>query len=355
MEVSDAVEELILSGTSVELLVESLTGCLSEYANQRINGQLISYGGGAELPVCEGIHEEDLDVLREIYSQWGAHGSTSNWLTRLPVHEWEGITTNRDGRVVRLDFYLNGGGDPWPSSTIPEAIGRLAALQVLDLNSNGIRGEIPRWIENLTQLRELELSNNELSGEVPAFLSIMPEIWGIYLDGNDLKGCLPKPSEKPLPPDLRGPIAEGPDGKPVIPLGVPELRGVEYCEPGATPAGTFTAAGEVPLTARFVETPSSHDGQMEFTFELRFSQEFELSYKTLRDHAFTVTGGEVTGARRLERPGNIRWEITVRPDGDGQVTVVLPAATDCAVQGAICAEDGKKLSGRNELAVSGPN
>ena len=38
-----------------------------------------------------------------------------------------------------------------------------------------------------------------------------------------------------------------------------------------------------------------------------------FSYKTLRDHAFTVTGGTVAGARRLDSGSdtpNIRWEIS---------------------------------------------
>ncbi len=47
------------------------------------------------------------------------------------------------------------------------------------------------------------------------------------------------------------------------------------------------------LTASFKNTPESHDGQASFTFELRFSEEPDLSYKTLRDHAFTVAGEEV--------------------------------------------------------------
>ena len=107
-----------------------------------------------------------------------------------------------------------------------------------------------------------------------------------------------------------------------------------------------------PLTASAHDVPSSHDGSSTFTFELRFSEEFPLSYVTLRDHAFTVTGGEVTQARRLDRPGNIRWEISVSPDSNGDVTIVLPATTDCDAQGAICTEDGRKLSGELEITVN---
>ena len=116
-----------------------------------------------------------------------------------------------------------------------------------------------------------------------------------------------------------------------------------------------TAAAQTPLTASIHSEPASHDGQAAFTFELRFSENLEgLSYRTLRDHAFTVTGGEVQGARRLVSGSNIRWEITVRPDGDGTVAIVLPITTDCTDQGAVCTGDGRKLSNRLELTVGGP-
>ena len=109
----------------------------------------------------------------------------------------------------------------------------------------------------------------------------------------------------------------------------------------------------IPLTATIPDAPSSHDGSNTFTFELRFSEEFTLSYKTLRDHAFTVTGGEVVKARRLEKGRNVRWEISVVPDGDGPVTVVLPATTDCEADGAVCTDDGRKLSQALEFEVPG--
>ena len=119
------------------------------------------------------------------------------------------------------------------------------------------------------------------------------------------------------------------------------------------PAGSREKA---PLIADLRDIPPGHDGQGTFTFELRFSEEPEpdFSYKTLRDSAFTVTSGKVENARRLNKPSNIRWEITVRPDGNGEVTIILPATTDCEAEGAICAGDGRMLFNRIELTVAGP-
>ena len=122
-----------------------------------------------------------------------------------------------------------------------------------------------------------------------------------------------------------------------------------------TSAATVAVSPRPPLTASFGSKPSGHDGQTAFTFELRFSEEFGISYLTLRDHAFTVTDGEVTSAQRLTQGSNIGWTITVTPDSAAAVTVVLPVTTDCDAEGAICTADGRKLSNRLELTVSGPD
>ena len=112
-----------------------------------------------------------------------------------------------------------------------------------------------------------------------------------------------------------------------------------------------------PLTVSLENAAASHNGTDVFTFEIRFSEQFGLSYKTLRDDAFTVVGGEVKKAQRMDRDSdtpNTWWLITVEPDGNGDVTITLPATTDCTDDGAICTEDGRMLSKLLEFAVSGP-
>ena len=122
-----------------------------------------------------------------------------------------------------------------------------------------------------------------------------------------------------------------------------------------TSEATGTVAARPALTVSFESTPASHDGSAAFTFELRFSEEVKLSYKDLRDHGFQVTGGTVTRAKRLDKPSNVRWEIHVQPSGNSNVIVILPKTTDCDDDGAVCTEDGRKLSNRTELTVNGPS
>ena len=115
------------------------------------------------------------------------------------------------------------------------------------------------------------------------------------------------------------------------------------------------AVAKRPLTATTHDEPSSHDGSAAFTFEIRLSENIDgFSYTTLQEHALTVTGGTLPKVRRLEPGRNVRWEITVQPSSNADVTIVLAITTDCTVQGAICTSDGRKLSGRVEVTISGP-
>ena len=128
-------------------------------------------------------------------------------------------------------------------------------------------------------------------------------------------------------------------------------------EESLTSAATAAVASPpTPLTASIHDAPESHDRENSFTFELRFSETPgpDFSYEALRDHAFTATGGTVTNARRLDPPGNVRWEITVEPSSDAEVSIVLPETTDCDDQGAICTADGRMLSAEAALTVAGP-
>ena len=120
-------------------------------------------------------------------------------------------------------------------------------------------------------------------------------------------------------------------------------------------ATVAVAAAPVPLTVSVtVSAPATHDGSSEFTFEIEFSEEVKLSYATLKNHAFNVTGGSVERAQRTDKPSNIPWRITVKPQGGGDVTIELPATTDCGDEGAICTQGGRMLSNSLNFTVSGP-
>ena len=63
---------------------------------------------------------------------WGVN---TNWGSDTPLGTWHGVTTDADGRVIRLSLYLNQLSGP-----LPTALGHLANLRRLDLSSNQLSG-----------------------------------------------------------------------------------------------------------------------------------------------------------------------------------------------------------------------
>ena len=113
--------------------------------------------------------------------------------------------------------------------------------------------------------------------------------------------------------------------------------------------------GPAGLTAAFEGMPQAHDGEGGFRFRVAFSENIGIGFRSLREDAFTVTGGRVTGGRRVDGRRDL-FEMTVRPDGDGDVTIALPAGRECGVSGAICTKSTprRQLTNTPAATVAGP-
>ena len=124
-------------------------------------------------------------------------------------------------------------------------------------------------------------------------------------------------------------------------------RSAELGHEGTEPTAAPGTGGSTPLSAAFRDVPEAHGGNA-FTVELRFSEEFPLSFLTLRDHALGVTGGTLAGVSRARKAGlgtNQAWTVAVTPAaGAGDVTVTLAATTACTATGAICTKDKRPLA-----------
>ena len=102
----------------------------------------------------------------------------------------------------------------------------------------------------------------------------------------------------------------------------------------------------MPLTASLSSVPSDHNGSKSFEVRLTFSEEPDISYKTVRDTMFTVTGGNITGARRVKPPHDLEYDIVVKPAGNNPVSLSLaPQLPACDESGAVCTADGQALEG----------
>ena len=77
----------------------------------------------------------------------------------------------------------------------------------------------------------------------------------------------------------------------------------------------------------------THDGTTAVVFRIAFTEEpHGFSYKTLRDHTLNIRQGQsmdATSVRRLEAGKNKRWEVTINPVSNEDMTVSLGPTTDC--------------------------
>ena len=75
-----------------------------------------------------------------------------------------------------------------------------------------------------------------------------------------------------------------------------------------------------PLTGEFEFGLVSVKGKV-YRKRITFNRPLATGYVTVRDQGFNVTGGRVTGARRVDRRSD-HWELTIHSDGSGNMMVI---------------------------------
>ena len=132
-------------------------------------------------------------------------------------------------------------------------------------------------------------------------------------------------------------------------------------EVGSFTDRTVTNNTVVALRAWFQNVPDAHDGSSVFTLELAFSEAVfdgteSFDKNEVIKNALEVTSGTIAGRRRANPNVYDRWILRIRPSGDGDVTVRLPATTGgCSPAGAICTPDGRPLSTPASATIEGPS
>ena len=104
---------------------------------------------------------------------------------------------------------------------------------------------------------------------------------------------------------------------------------------------TPKAAALPPLHGSFDSGLVSRSGRI-FKKRITFSRALSTGYATIRDQGFRVSGGRVTGARRVDRRSD-RWELTIESDGSGNMSLV---STD-----ALRGKGGKTLASQVSASI----
>ena len=151
-------------------------------------------------------------ALEALYNATGGPNWTenTNWGTNLPLYHWYGVYTDSEGRVTSIDLNDNGLSGQIPTElgnlssldrlyldnnqltgAIPGELGNLSNLERLYLDDNQLTGPIPSELSNLSNLEELSLWGNQLTGEIPTELANLSNLHALWLDNNQLTGTIP--------------------------------------------------------------------------------------------------------------------------------------------------------------------
>ena len=126
---------------------------------------------------------------------------------------------------------------------------------------------------------------------------------------------------------------------------------------GGSPLGKAVSATVrgVPFTASFSGVPAEHDGAAAFDIRFHLSAEpAGLSYRTVHNGLFAVTGGRIEKASRLAAGKNNGWSVRIDPSGLGDVRVRVRGTSACDTAPGVCTADGRKLAGGLQAVIAGP-
>lgn len=106
---------------------------------------------------------------------------------------------------------------------------------------------------------------------------------------------------------------------------------------------------------RFSAVPEAHDGENPFTVNFHLgATPRELSYVTVRDSLFAVSGASIANAKRITRGNDEHWTLTIDPTSDAAANLDLVATTACDTPPGVCDGAGRPLTGPLSLTVEGP-
>ena len=167
----NAINQLSAPGLSSLVALSVLCGVMAVLATACSNLPFIPGGGEAS----------DKEPLVAFYNAMGGDewSNSDLWLSELHVGHWYGVRY-----FSREDPVFSPAGGDAGTRTVEGVAG-------LEVNSNGLKGEIPPELGKLGSMSRVFMAGNQLIGEIPSQLGDLDNLTHLYLGGNQLSGEIP--------------------------------------------------------------------------------------------------------------------------------------------------------------------
>ena len=125
-------------------------------------------------------------ALVALYNATNGPNWRTPWNLNSPIRTWQGVSLSASGCVIELNLTNNK-----LAGTLPDEIGDLEALFVLQLGENQLSGTLPDTLANLTNLQTLHLMENQFSGTLPLWMGSLTNLEQVDLTYNTFSGSIP--------------------------------------------------------------------------------------------------------------------------------------------------------------------
>lgn len=144
----------------------------------------LSYGSDQDVSCLRSIKESLQDPNNTLESTWNFNNGTAGFICSFTGVDCWHVQDNKVFSIRLSGMGLKG--------SFPFGIANCSSLQMLDLSSNDLSGEIPSNISAIIPyVTTLDLSSNSFSGKIPVGLANCTYLNVLNLDHNRLSGQIP--------------------------------------------------------------------------------------------------------------------------------------------------------------------
>ena len=132
------------------------------------------------------IPQIEKQALIDLYNSTQGAKWNQTWDLNKDVDHWEGVTI-KDNHITEIRMLFNN-----LDGELPESLGELSELKVLELSSNKLSGNLPIQLGRLKNLEILAVNGNMISGNIPSSIGDLKNLRQLHLSSNQLTGTVPE-------------------------------------------------------------------------------------------------------------------------------------------------------------------